>query len=637
MSIDNNAQQSVLTTIIIESLVAHPSNAHEKILNYLEDCGINKSQKELFQSSWAKVYLASQAFGKLNKAIDPFLFSRELIDELSKHDRDCMNLKELCHSFNSICTFSNARKKNKSTNSNSTPINGHAAILSSLKSIIDTGVDLKGSYIESYKHPVPSVSSIQYSGGIHGDGYEGTEQSIIYQRRSAKMTKHANSGGLGNLKSIKPSSHYTPIDMKTFYGNPEISYGVAEMKLDSKFINSRECCPLKEDNPTIIVKVSSKQPIYQARGWAAYQFCYEKVTMKYLNLFPLPIGVGRSKDNMVVSFIYDYPSCKSLKPLFGPALATYLKRFPNIIFAWCAQLGLAYDSLIKNSSISTQQLTRVPSINDVYIKEDGLMVIGNLLVTSVNKSSKVSLFSSEKDARKNIIFDDFSTFIYDLLTYSLCLSRRYKAILRNDNDDENLIQEVVINIVEGCFLDITFQCERYFQLIKLKSKDDISNDEKNNLIIDTNVNKDILKLTLRTEENSKSVKVIGIQPGNSLIKCYIPKNNINRLLDDEDSNNDSKLYYCCYIRVVVIPSQLIPSVELQELTSLLENSTNVNRPLFFQARCMQNYSSNDNGNENNNNKNNNETLLDNYDLSHDWNKVVQSVVNLNLTASIKSF
>lgn len=628
----SNTQQSVLTTIIIESLVAHPSNAHEKILNYLEDCGINESQKELFQSSWAKVYLASQAFGKLNKAIDPYLFSRELIDELSKHDKDCINLKELCHSFNSIVTFSNERKKNKSSSSNSTLINGHAAILSSLKSIIDTGIDLKGSYIESYKHLVQPVSSIQYSGGIHGQGYEGTEQSIIYQRRAAKMTKHINSGGLGNLKAIKPSSHYTPINMKTFYGYPEISYGVAEMKLDSKFINSRECCPLKEDNPTILVKVSSKQPIYQARGWAAYQFCYEKVTLKYLNLFPLPIGVNRSRDNMVVSYIYDYPSCKALKPLFGPALATYLKKFPNIIFAWCAQLGLAYDSLIKNSSISTQQLTKVPSISDVYIKEDGLIVIGNLLVTSVNKISKVSLFSSEKDSRKNIIFDDFSTFIYDLLIYSLCLSRRYKAILRNDNDDENLIQEVVINIVEGCFLDINFQCERHFELIKLKSKENILNeDEKNNLIIDTNGNKDILKLKLSADENSKSIKVIGVQPGNSLIKCYIPMKSTNRLLDDEDDNNDSKLYYCCYIRVVVIPSQLMPSVELQELTSLLENSTIVNRPLFFQARCMQNYFSNDIENEKNN------TLLDNYDLSHDWNKVVQSVVNLNLSASVKPY
>lgn len=88
-----------LLDIVTESLVAFPEDAHIKVFQFLSAAGASDKEKKKVQAAWTRVSMATEAFGKRNRAVDPVQFGKDFIKELSADVRELGKLEEMHHRY----------------------------------------------------------------------------------------------------------------------------------------------------------------------------------------------------------------------------------------------------------------------------------------------------------------------------------------------------------------------------------------------------------------------------------------------------------------------------------------------------------------------------------------------------------
>jgi hypothetical protein len=414
MSTDVFRQRTILKGIIEDSLRSFPEDAHQKVLQFLLDAGLDEAQSLRFRQAWSKVVLGAQAFGRNTKQkVDIPLFSEELIRELSYSDdvvTKLINSSEAClkldHHRESLESTNQAATRQDAKNPRDT--------IAALEAVTAMGADL-----------ARVLANIYTSSDTHAEdkGSRNTANTQLFEsiglfRKSLRGTKLRWGG------SVLPADVlYIPLD-STIHGLPDVVKG----KLDMQLRTDRQDLNVYMGTDELIgLSVSSRQPVHQERGWVAYQCLNELLSSHGLNLFPLPVGVHREASNLATIFAFESAAdCVPLSSLYGPALSTYLRRTPQVMHRWCAQLSRTYRSLLACSG-SLMKSIRVDS--DVFVRENGHLLVGNVA------------FEAVRPALKGGYGRGLLSVYCELLARTLCVSRTESVQLREvhgadlDRDD----------------------------------------------------------------------------------------------------------------------------------------------------------------------------------------------------------
>ena len=142
----------------------------------------------------------------------------------------------------------------------------------------------------------------------------------------------------------------------------------------------------------------------------------------------------------------------SLHSLIGRPLACALRKNPHFIVKWCLQLGNAYRDL---SRLRTYDLN-VPTIEDVFVREDGSLILGNISVIYHSSSLYMRDSMREGDQSKQSCF---LRFLCSVLSSALDTSRRVEVDLpgchRHPEVSADPPETIDLNIAEGNELLLT--------------------------------------------------------------------------------------------------------------------------------------------------------------------------------------
>lgn len=360
MASSNEIPRTILRSIIEDSIRAFPDDAHQKVLQYLLESGLDESHSLRFRQAWSKVVLGSQAFGRNNKSkMDPILFSEELIRELSYSDEQIARLI----TASSTC-MKLERNSDPQTAARETPrLDSKNArdTVAAMDAVTAVGENLSNALRSLYETAAGTKDDAAETNSIQ------LLESIGLFRKSLRGTRLHWGGSL-----LPADVVFLPLD-SVIHGLPDITKGKIDMQLRSERQDLNEYMSTDE---LIGVVVSNKQSVHQERGWNAYLALHELLSSKGLNLFPLPVGVHREVSNLSTTFAFESAAgCASLVSLLGPALSTYLRRIPHVVHRWCAQLAEAHRALLRCSG-SLMKPIRVDS--DVFIRDNGHLLIGNV-------------------------------------------------------------------------------------------------------------------------------------------------------------------------------------------------------------------------------------------------------------------
>lgn len=420
----NKNSTTILKRVIMESLVAFPEDAHQQILKYLVDAGLNETECMKFRQTWSKVVLSMQAFGRTAKyKIDPDVFSNEIIRELSYADEDVIkviNASTACLKLDHHRETINVTSKNKT---NSQDFRNPIDDIASLDAINLIGTDLANALVDIYKSFDDSNKESSNQNDIQIiDVFE----SIGQFRKSLRGTRISWISSM-----IIEEEAYTPLDSWT-HGYPEAVRGVLDMQIRSE---RNDLNMYMSGDDILGVVISNKQSIHQERAWCAYLCLNELLSSHGVNLFPLPIGIHR--DPLTLSVTYAFESVVRttirLGSLFGPILSTYLRKIPIVIHTWCKQFAHAYKSLQACTGGSLMKAINIEK--DVYVKDNGLLIIGNTAFDTVLPKNKLHYKLN------------FLRTVCDILSHALCISRNEVITLEyldnnittnnNNNEEED--------------------------------------------------------------------------------------------------------------------------------------------------------------------------------------------------------
>jgi hypothetical protein len=404
--------RTVLRSIVEDSIRAFPDDAHQKVLQYLVDSGLDEAQSLRFRQSWSKVVLGSQAFGRQAKGkIDPSLFSEELIRELSYSDEQ---ITKLINAAASSVKLDRNKDNAADGRAGRPPADSKNArdTVAALDAITAMGANLTNVLQSLYDTDMNSAHETK------GD----TEllESIGLFRKSLRGTR------LHWGASLLPADVvYLPLD-SVIHGLPDITKG----KIDLQLRTDRQDLNAYMDTDEVIgVVVSNKQCVHQERGWNAYLVLHELLSANGLSLFPLPVGVHREPTNLSTTFAFESAAgCVGLRSLLGPALSTYLRRIPHVVHRWCAQLSEAHKSLLHCSG-SLMKPVRVHS--DVFVRENGHLLIGNVAFDNTVPGNKAGYEVG------------FLRVCCELLQQTLCLSREEAVVLGDDGSVDSAGRRLV--------------------------------------------------------------------------------------------------------------------------------------------------------------------------------------------------
>ena len=609
-----------MTSVVQACVRASPDTAADIVLQFLLDCGMDDKQMQLFKLSWSKVYLSSQAFGQRDKPLDAALFAKELVTELSFGDKQCDYIKTLSANLITIMK-SHSNDENKghvnSKDSNTLNVVDSTAILTMLREIKTASTDLTQAFIASYSSSARDQASSSFD-----KVDKGVTESIMNYRRHVKVSKITTRKDIKEASTtaanvLYSSSIFLPLRICAYYGHPEAVLGSASLRLH----HEQAYCSLEEKANVVSLRVSNKQATYQSKAFEALQFFYEVVTLKFYNIFPLPLGVTRDPATFTVAFSYEAPPCRALKAILGAPLATYARKHPTVPLSWAGQLIQSY-LLLKSSTQLMYRFDNLPTVDDLFVRESGLLLMGNLTVLPCTLSEKERFLRTAGGDAGRLL--GYGAFVHDMLAQILCLSRKVTVSLKKADDDENLdMKESVIYLMEGSAVDL---CVANFQLSNIhvksaKSKSHLK-DSYDTLLIDTQGDENIVDISHHKKASLLSEEVAGVAASTTLRIDTLRSGTIMLSLqytppsisspphgttkpsrgdddDEEESNQHVKepsaaapvqvgsTGVFAYVRIVVVPAAPCSNAELAELISLLENSFVFQRPLFLDASCVR--------------------------------------------------
>ena len=557
------SSRSTLSHIIIEAIDAYPDDANDHILEFfsraanVKNSCITSTEKESFFKAWNRCILKSKAFG-VKSATDPAAFCEDFITELTYSCEDSSKLSGLLKEFSAEYFAVDSHSKSLHTMSN-------------------IGRGLISALNESYHHTEQL------------DGSSSFDEAILAQRQRNRGAKF--SIDVSGKKSLLLLTSYRPLS-QTLLGSVEHVYGHMVSKQKHSTPASAGSSSYKSEGPPddlaiVGVKLTDSRGIitYQARAWAIYNFLYEAAAKGgNVCIFPSPQGIEKcaSVNNIDTIFLYEQLSPKPVVPLFGIHLAHFLRNYPTIIQAWCLQLSVAIDIVMRPDVTILQYF----KLSDLYVRDNGLLALGNIAVIKQNSAR-----GEDRKKRERVV-----DFISSILRSCLCLSRQHTVDLRvnsrevctgSEDMDGN---EEVISVVEGCTLDLSFTANSTSLLHIVRKeegcKDLVRQTSGDTAVIVMTSNMGAVETTI--DSSKKILKLAAISAGSLQLRVSVcgVSNLVNSM--QINSNYDfSPSQLSRDIRIVVVKATPILSVDLIELIALLEVSSIGRKEAYLTAQCFQ--------------------------------------------------
>ena len=614
----------VLRSIVTESLIAFPEDAHLRVLTFLSSNGASESEKQRVEQAWSAVLLGSEAFGRKGKEpINPVLFGEEFLRELAAGDRELMRLEKMIAGFQSGITDPQ-RPAALTTLTSLADLKKPSGTLASLQSLSKAGRELHAALDATYERS--EVGAGANGGDHHGHGSDrkvivgGKDKVVMEWRRSVRGGKFVWHG----RKSANASSLFTPLG-SVEHGGVEISYGDIAFKDMDQAKESTKPTSM----PVIGVKAVTKQPSLLSRAWTSYQCLHEVLSIdRRLQLFAAPYGIqrdsgaGTSTSSSAIMCVFDMPNCRPLSPLLGPALATFLRRYPSVILTWCAQLGSASRSLL---SCSSGRLVRLPTLFDCFVKDNGQLLVGNVAFEAHagNDENYGLMGSGTMQPNPN----DISSFVVEVLSSSLSLSRRHNIALvptapfevdtdgvavTSGVDPAASVREDVVSVMEGCEVKLVF-FDHSCRGVSLE----IMGESDATPSAETSGGAKRLKVRVQGEAGVAAlahsgstaaetyVSVKAMSAGFLMLHAVTPV--------ETGSEASEKIKRMAAVRIVVVPAYPIMATELQEVVSLVNTAYTSGSKYLLQASSVVAPC---------------QAVFDEIGVSNDWSAVTRAVVGI---------
>jgi len=571
-----------LLDIVTESLIAFPEDAHIKVFQFLSAAGASDKEKKKVQQAWTRVAMASEAFGKKNRAIDPVQFGKDFVKELSADVKELAKLDEMHGSFSSLCAAreANERAAKKDTSSarlaSLHDLKKSTGVLSSLQSMTKAGRDLSDAQATAYP-------ARDRTGAAAGSASLAGEESVLAHRRGVRTTKFVMSGKKPpNATLLYSPLHSRELDMA------EVAYGEAITRHSGSTVKPTSA-------PCIGVKVVSKQPRAHSRAYCTYQ-CLHEVLPKgsgRLRLFPLPLGIIKPADQPGPTLVFDLPACRPLLPLLGMTLSAFLRKHPAVALAWCAQIGATVRAF---RNCSSGRLLRLPSLNDVFIAENGQLALGNVVFEECDEADAEGV--------------DLSDFFFSLLTAVLSLSRTVRCQLlpslsgydgANQREEEPFgralsaeeeeaqaaetarrvdATEQVLSVVEGSSLQLYFDGNCHGATV-LRVGENAAAVNRASLQVHVLGEESVASVTALPGVGTAGVVVLARSAGNVMLRVVVQDRGRGR-------GRGGVSFLALDVRVVVVPAYPIQSPELQEVAAHLHASyVSKNNDMFLSSHAIR--------------------------------------------------
>ena len=589
--------------VVEKSISSGPEDAHIRVFNFLSAAGATEDEKKLIQQAWTRVSMASEAFGK-NKSSgpDPTLFSTELIKELSAEKKDLNKLEEMITSFQALLAARETNAKSKKRDTSSSKISSihdlkkTGGVLANLTSMTKVGKDVNAAQVAAY----PSSGTI---GDSATSGSADSEESILSHRRSARTAKFIVHG----RKPAAASPLYSPLCARSL-GGAELVHGDAQYK-HSIALSAREKAAKGSAAPIAVMKITSKQPVLQSRAFVSYQCLHEVIPAgdPRWRMFPVPLGCQRNAEQAGPSLVFEQPLCRPLHPLLGSALSVYLRKYPSVALAWCAQMGATMRAF--RNCVSGRPM-RLPTVQDVFIGDDGHLKVGNAIFEECDYGGD--------DNSGNSTDIDMTAFFREVLTSSLSLSRSMKCALKpslngaydheeedtgdNEDNDENAVEnkaarrvdaeEQVLSIAQGNELELHFTGHKCHGMHIMNIGDETK--ASNRAKLQVHVYGEDATASLESTSGDSvdtTLKVTARKPGNLLVRIVAQADTGSSSSNKSSTGGEGKSnihFLALDLRIVVVPEFPVQSPELLEVISHLQAShITGNNDMFMSAHAIR--------------------------------------------------
>lgn len=641
-------RKSCLARIICDSITAFPEDSHQKVYSFLLEEGIGEKEATIFRQSWSKSILGIQSFGRSKQEnIDVNLFEKDFIRELSCNDEVVNSV------LNALITIAN--KMDKVAELNSGHLTGNCInsrdTLESLSSM--------NAIEQVFSEAVAAQKIIAESMVVHDFPLLG--DSSLYQLRNS--LKNTVVSWMLHQQTVLCGASFSPLDTR-LHGKPIFISGNIENKAQSALSSYYHSIPLNLGSQAVVgMRISSMQPVFTERAWNAFMCLNELAAINAVeNCFPVPINctMENNAGSSATVLVFESVQCKALHDLRGPVLATFLRKYPSIVMAWCLQLFALIKSLKRCSG---KLLQAINPIKDVFVRENGLLLFGNVA------------FSGNCDRG-----EDFSdapsllTISHNILSEALGVSRRVDIELgmpsnRMFSEDqsrssskahqsrENALSEVTdttvaFHVVVGSSLCVAIKGMREVSRVDIVENEKLAKTvaEKNCIPADTltvHVSDQrvqvahvrcsmtparISKNTGGATTSSALVNLKALQPGVVTLTFALPAKNV--INNHPTSTGIERVK----VNVVIVPAYPVQSVYIQELLGALEESyfTN-NYNVLMTTACFsssskisgQDFTSSNRPSSEDFNKNvpghDSQKILtiDSRKTSHDWTEVLR--------------
>ena len=564
-----------LLDVVTESLVAFPEDAHLRVFQFLANSGATEKEKVQIQQAWTRVSMATEAFGQKRRPVDPRNFGQDFIKEISAEKKELAKLEEMTSSFRAVLAAREANEQSEKRDTSTTRLGSlhdlkkSNGVLSSLQSMTKVGKDLAVAQAAAY----PSRGTVGDGGGL------GLEEPVLTHRRSCRSAKFA----LNGRKPANASPLYSPLSIKEL-GAAEVVYGEATYKhgLSTK----------PTSLPIVGVKVTSKQPSVYTRAYCTYQ-CLHEVLPKgpeRLRMFPAPLGLLKHPEQGGPTPVFELPVCRPLAPLLGMTLSAFLRKYPSVPLHWCAQVGASYRAF---RNCRSGRLMRLPSLDDVFVAENGQLVLGNVM------------FEEQEGEGQQQVDADLSTFLFTLLATVMSLSRSVQCTLlpslgggaaqeeKREESEEAAAEEAarrvdaaeqVISVMEGSSLQLVFRGHSCNSLRIAYAGQRLNNLSPADLQVHVLGEDAVATVSSSSSARATMVQVQARGPGALMLRVVAPVSGPN----GGEKRGARVKFLALDVRVVVVPAYPIQSPALQEVAAQLQASfVSQNNDMFMSAYAVR--------------------------------------------------
>lgn len=348
---------SIFFNIVKNALEFFPQEAHIKILNFLQEINVDTNEIEAFKTSWSRVILANEAFGRKNQPIRPEIFASEFINEFGKKNENALSLKELTEQLQTISQEIHNLGLNDITKEISD--SDYYAFTILTKDFDTIYNEIKDSASKVF--PMPQNYEIW---------------SFKEQERNTNILETYKES-ISNVKMIWRKNElieykYYPFDFD-FVGKPKLRIGKLSMSTAAK---KNYSFPLFYSTDDIIgVHIQEVEPIAWKNAWNSFAYLYDMIPMKLFNIFPKPLDFTRVEMTPTVIFGFENPQVQEFNEFVGVDFSNLIRKYPTILKTWCVQLVYAVRmvSLTKGLAMFDFVHTR-----NIFITNEGLLLFGGI-------------------------------------------------------------------------------------------------------------------------------------------------------------------------------------------------------------------------------------------------------------------